>query len=244
MRKYGFFRAPSLYFNGVGLAVRNGIFGLVVASACFVCFLNCSPMNSQEAVLQNVQGTEPTPVELNLTNMVIDNLDTYYQIPPNAKGVIYFYHGTGGSAGSSANQVETEIFEKAALARGYGLVFLESTNRTSKQWTATTDPTVSPDIQHIERVRSYLRSVGLSAQIPEYGLGMSNGGGFVPYAGYYFKYRSVAIYCAAGYLTVFQKADYTIPTFFMVAEHDKPSDFKRFAAAAAKAMGGFAKGGK
>ena len=30
----------------------------------------------------------------------------------------------------------------------------------------------------------------------------------------------------------------------MVAEHDKPSDFKRFATGAAKAMGAFAKGGK
>ncbi|MBI4061968.1 MAG: hypothetical protein HY403_11125 [Elusimicrobia bacterium] len=168
-----------------------------------------------------VEAKPAAPVSLQLSNVVIDGLDTYYQVPPSARGVIYFFHGTGGSAVNMSSNTEMRILAASALAQSHALVFLESTDRTAKQWTPTANPATNPDILHITAVRDYLRtSAGVSAQWPEYGVGMSNGGGYVPYAGYHFSYDAVAIYCAAGYDQVLQLADYAVPTFFMQAQND------------------------
>lgn len=164
---------------------------------------------------------------LNLSKVSIDGLDTYYQAPKLASGVLFFFHGHGGSAASFSSQVEAIYFANAALARGYYVVFLESSDRVKKAWDPSSSLSSNRDLVHIQNVRNYLRNtLGISNQLPEYALGMSNGGGFAPLASYYFKFRAVAVYCASGYSTLFQQSNYSIPVFFMAAENDSIVDRK------------------
>lgn len=161
------------------------------------------------------------PPTLTLSKAIIDNLETYYQAPKTPIGVVYFFHGSGGSAVSFSQQVEGIYFASSALARGYYVVFLESANRQNKSWDPSGALSANKDLLHIQNVRNFLRnSIPNFSKLPEYAVGMSNGGGFAPFASYYFQFHAVAVYCASGYTTLFEQADYKIPVFYVAAEND------------------------
>lgn len=52
--------------------------------------------------------------------------NVYYCFPSNLKGIIYLFHGTGGSASNWINTVEYRSFVNATIADRYGIIVTEA----------------------------------------------------------------------------------------------------------------------
>jgi dienelactone hydrolase len=136
--------------------------------------------------------------------------------PPDPKGVVYFFHGTGGSArkfSHNAGDLAQEV-----VKRGYAIVFLSSSGR---RWKPAADPQQSADIATVAQARALLRSRGqLGKGTNEYAVGLSSGGGFASYAAEIFNFDAVAIYSAKGYDGFLEKPSYDRPTIFFPGDAD------------------------
>ncbi|HEY7134220.1 MAG TPA: hypothetical protein VIB48_04065 [Acidimicrobiia bacterium] len=100
-------------------------------------------------------------------------------IPDHAVGIVFVFHGTGGSA-DFATKIETVDMLNHLTARGYGFVSTDSTDRTSKQWdTASLSLTDNPDLARLSRLHASLIASGrITRTTPIYAIGMSRGAGF------------------------------------------------------------------
>jgi hypothetical protein len=148
-------------------------------------------------------------------------------VPEHPKGMLYVFHGTGGSA-NFATRIETTDVINRFVARGYGFVSTSSTERTGDQRWNVFDPSLStnPDLARLARLQAHLvATTGLEANTPLVGVGMSNGARFVTNwgqawrnAGYPVKAiwashgRTAAPFDGAGQLTV--------PTVFSTSAND------------------------
>jgi hypothetical protein len=100
-------------------------------------------------------------------------------VPAHPVGIVYVFHGTGGSA-DFATKLETVDMLNHLVAAGYGFVSTDSTNRTSKQWdTGSLSLTANPDLARLSRLHAHLVSTGaITTTTPIYAIGMSRGAGF------------------------------------------------------------------
>jgi poly(3-hydroxybutyrate) depolymerase len=100
-------------------------------------------------------------------------------VPTHPVGLVYVFHGTGGSA-DFATKLETVDMLNHLVAAGYGFVSTDSTNRTSKQWdTGSLSLTANPDLARLSRLHAHLVSTGaITTTTPIYAIGMSRGAGF------------------------------------------------------------------
>jgi predicted alpha/beta-hydrolase family hydrolase len=134
--------------------------------------------------------------------------------------VLYFFHGGGGSSKSFSESTAGNAVAVDAIQRGYGVVFLESDNRWTGKWKPTADPMTCPDRVNIGVARTRFEIRGSLGSRKELALGMSNGGGFAPYASHSFNWEAVAVYCATGYPELLSDPDYDTPTIFFPGEID------------------------
>jgi len=152
----------------------------------------------------------------------INGLEVYYYVPQNAKGMIFFYHGTGGNAQSFFVHVETLYFAKEAVARGYGVVSTESKDRKGGMYVVTKNPSKNVDIKQWTDTENFLKKEGLlKSEMKRFGVGMSRGASFVSYAGAVLNYDAVAMYNAPGLPGLFSKPEYQIPTLLHMSENDQ-----------------------
>ncbi len=99
--------------------------------------------------------------------------------PANARGVVFAFHGTGGSA-DFATKIETVDMLNHLVADGYGFVSTESTDRNTKQWdTSSLSLTANPDLARLADLYARLVANGdITTTTPIYAIGMSRGAGF------------------------------------------------------------------
>ena len=101
-------------------------------------------------------------------------------IPPAPIGLLYTFHGSGGSV-ATATQIEyTEIYNLLYDA-GIGVVITESTQREpTAEWdTFPADALRNEDWPRLASLRDYLiDTTGVTSGTPIFGLGFSNGGNF------------------------------------------------------------------
>jgi hypothetical protein len=148
-------------------------------------------------------------------------------IPDAPTGIVYVFHGSGGSAGF-AEKVETVDVLNALIERGYGFVATESTERTGNRRWNVSNPSLStnPDLARLTRLHQYLvDSTPVTAATPILGLGMSNGARFVSLFGQTWEDASYPVGAIAMYMgriaaPVEATGGLTIPTFFVTAEND------------------------
>jgi len=151
---------------------------------------------------------------------IVDGKEIYYYLP-NKEKVIYYYHGTQGSAEGLIGGIDWLHFMKTAVERGYGIVVIESEDRESGKYNVTQDPKTNVDIVYIKKIDDLLKKNGLITDATKhYGLGMSRGASFVTYVGAVFNYKAVAPYNAPGLAGLFAKEEYKTPTFFNMSEND------------------------
>jgi hypothetical protein len=178
------------------------------------------------AALALLPGCAITPIP-ERQHSTFEGFPVISYVPEHPRGMVYVFHGTGGSA-NFAERVETTDVLNRLIARGYGFVSTSSTERTGDQRWDAADPslTTNPDLARLARLQANLvATTGLEANTPLVGIGMSNGARFVTLwgqswrnAGYPVKAiwashgRTANPYDGAGQLTV--------PTFFTTAEND------------------------
>jgi hypothetical protein len=148
-------------------------------------------------------------------------------VPDNPRGMIYVFHGSGGSA-DFAEKVETVDVLNGFVAEGYGFVSTSSTERTGdKRWDPT-NPSLStnPDLARLVRLQANLvATTALEPTTPLFGIGMSNGARFVTLWGQTWQdagYPVRAIWASNGKIAdpVAAAGGLTVATVFSTAIND------------------------
>ncbi len=135
---------------------------------------------------------------------------------------MWFFHGSGGSAEGAVTNVETVRIINALAAAGFGFIATESSDRTARQWSPQpADPTRNEDLLHLRAVEAHLVDADrLDANTPQFGLGHSNGGGFVSFAGALHGYGAIVVSGATGFDQVFDDDAFTAPVLLLHSEND------------------------
>ncbi len=156
-----------------------------------------------------------------LTEEAINGVDVLYYIPQNRVGIIFRLHGTGGSAQSTLSSVESRQFSNDAVAAGFGIIALDSVDRTSGEWSLGPPPN-NPDIANVQAVITNFVNRGIiTSSDPLFAQGTSRGGIFSSLVVYYLNFRADAIYIAYGANLIMPQT--TVPTIFCMAANDDQS---------------------
>lgn len=149
-----------------------------------------------------------------------------YFIPPNPVGLVHITHGTGGS-GAIIEGVEAGYLARVLAQAGYGVW---STNAEevdvgdrdgNNQIRWNVSPTAdNVDVANLTDIVAQFVDRGLMpAGLPNFIVGMSNGGAFSLVAGHTLTLNAAVVYCAVGSERV---ADVTeTPTAWFLCEQDE-----------------------
>jgi len=151
------------------------------------------------------RGSGPQPLPIPADSPVKPKYDQalgteyLYQIPKNADGVVFFFHGLGGSAMDWVGRVEPRILLEEALDSGFGVVAMDSTNRRRRMWTRPSSLVGNPDLDLFRAVSAELEGKGLlKEKTPTFAVGISNGGAWVSVLASFETFDGVAILSARG----------------------------------------------
>jgi hypothetical protein len=149
----------------------------------------------------------------------LNNIQMGYHFPPNAQGVIFHFHGQGGSANLLFNNLERRIFANEAVAEGYAVVALDSADRINRDWSTSNDIATSPDIQNVQTaVNLFVQRGWMNAQTPKFAHGFSKGAGFSPRVARALNFRATSMTALAGTPDIINIT--TIPTIWCVPQND------------------------
>jgi hypothetical protein len=158
------------------------------------------------------------------TPSTFEGFDVVSYVPAHPKGLVYLFHGTGGSA-DFATKVDTVDVLNRFVADGYGYVATSSTERTGDKRWLQSDPslTTNPDLARLTRLHQHLvDTTGVTSTTPLVGIGMSNGARFVTLWGQTWTnagYPVKAIWASAGRIAS-PVATLTVPTIFSTSVND------------------------
>lgn len=174
----------------------------------------------------SITATYKTVSPITFTNVVINGSQVYYYVPANYRGIVIPFHGAGGSAvgWTTTRGIDNLEFLRYAAANGYAVVITESKDRVNKKWDSS--GTSSVDIANIDIIMSSLQKSGIIATgKPFYGVGMSQGSGFLSLISYVKNYKAAALYCLGGIDQIYDNT--TVPTIWNMAKMDITEDPKR-----------------
>ena len=148
-------------------------------------------------------------------------------IPPNAQGLLFIFHGTGGSA-DIIDKPAARYLALAAVQRGYAVIVPEAQEVTDGdqngdgqiRWNVVPILEENPDLQDIV---AYSAMMTEQCHVPENGprlaLGMSNGGAFaITVGGALPQFQAVISFCATGMSLVHEKT--ITPTAWFMCAND------------------------
>lgn len=151
----------------------------------------------------------------------VDGRQVFFHAPPDPVGLIFFFHGAGGGAAGwvAPRNLEQRRMLRDAVARGYAVAISESGDRQARQWSPD-PPEANDDVRHIRRLHDLLVAEGaVGADAPVFGVGMSNGGGFVSRVADALGWRAAAVYAAACRPALAETT--TVPLAWRLAENDR-----------------------
>lgn len=145
--------------------------------------------------------------------------------PPAHRGVIFLFHGTGGSASGGYTLPNSSSFIKEAVSRGLAVITIDSLDRVQTQWDLNPTPATNIDMQRVAAVRNQFLDEGrMSAADPVYFVGVSNGGAFASlWTDAVQTELDFPVAAAALYITSLDSSvvdTTTVPTLFALAEND------------------------
>jgi hypothetical protein len=139
--------------------------------------------------------------------------NVYYYFPPNPIGIVYLFHGTGGSAENFIYGVENRSFTNAAIARGYAVVSMDAEEVTLNQdidgdggrrfMTQPIDTINNVDYRNIKKITvEFINRGWITASTPRFSIGMSAGSNFSAAVSYIWNFTGVG-YCSRAQNTGF-----------------------------------------
>jgi len=140
--------------------------------------------------------------------------NVYYYFPPNPIGIVYLFHGTGGSAKNFIYGVENRSFTNAAIARGYAVVSMDAEEVTLNQdidgdggrrfMTYPIDTINNVDYRNIKKITvEFINRGWITASTPRFSIGMSAGAVFSAATSAIWNFTGVG-YCAKAQNTGFE----------------------------------------
>ncbi len=189
---------------------------LVMPSADVSVTANFRSVPTYNIVLDTIQGQViPKPV--------------YYYFPTSYYGVIYFFHGTGGSAKGWINNVENRQMVNQAIGDSFAVIITEADEATTGvdansdgklRWLAyPLDSVGNVDYANIKAITDTFINRGLMTHSTKrYSIGMSNGGGFSSTCSALLGFDAGVSYCASGASALFSVS--TVPFLFCMANYD------------------------
>ncbi len=149
----------------------------------------------------------------------INNSRMGYHFPANPVGVIFNFHGAGGSASGLFDDSEWRIFADEAVAENYAVVALSSVDRTNRQWNPHPQLADNPDMQNVHAALNLFIARGwIAASTKVFANGISNGGAFAPRVGRALGFRGTSIFIAAGPVAVMSQTN--VPTVWNLMQND------------------------
>ncbi len=132
----------------------------------------------------------------------------YSCFPTQMRGVIYLFHGTGGSASNWLNALENRSFVNALIADSFGIIITEAEEITLNtdlngdgklRWQILPFDSVSGiDYQNIKIITdTFIRRGSIDYAIPKFSVGMSNGGSYSAFISLLYNYKAGISYCAS-----------------------------------------------
>ena len=153
---------------------------------------------------------------------LVDGRDVYFHAPPDPVGLVFYFHGAGGSSRGWVTPTNAENWQalRDAVARGYAVAVTESGDRQAAQWSPLDPPEANPDMQHVKALRAQLVAEGaIPAGLPAFGIGMSNGGGFVSRVADALGWQGAVVYDAGCRARL--AATTTVPIAWHLSENDR-----------------------
>jgi len=155
--------------------------------------------------------------------------NVYSYFPPNFKGVIFCFHGTGGAASNWVNSFEYRQFLNDAIADTFAFIITEAEEITKQtdfnldgklRWAAYPIDTINNvDYVNIKLLRDTFSLRGITNQATRYyAVGMSNGGNFAPAVATAFSWRAAVSYCAQSAQGLVSQT--TVPIQWCMAKYD------------------------
>jgi len=122
-----------------------------------------------------------------------------YFIPPDPIGLVFDFHGTGGTGAGLFTGSEFLALHRDLVAAGFGVASFDCLNRETGQWNTAVTGATNPDIVRLNGVIAAMRSQGLiSASLPLLAFGHSNGGFFSHFSSMVINWAAVSISAVQG----------------------------------------------
>ena len=149
-----------------------------------------------------------------------------YAVPENPVGVLFLFHGTGGSA-DVAYSTPFQNIAATAYQKGLAIVATEAHERTTNsagddgkmRWDATPNPNTNLDLQNIQKLS---QDISTFTSVPSdgvrLGVGVSNGGAFAITVGGVLSFTAVTSLCGVGQEMVFSQTQ--TPTQWLMCDND------------------------
>jgi len=159
--------------------------------------------------------------------------NVYYYFPANQKGVVFLLHGTGGSAFNLVTNLDWMQMIRDLVASNYAIVVTEAEEVSLNtdldgdgkiRWHYTPlDSATNVDYGNIKAIRDTFYTRGYTnSSIPDFSVGMSNGGAFSSSLSYLYKFKTGVSYCAQGIQLIFNSS--TVPFQFCMAKYDNSTE--------------------
>jgi dienelactone hydrolase len=177
--------------------------GPALLAAAALALIAPAAARAAEAPCQvDAASTLPAPP---VTEEAIEGRPTLRHLPKGAKGIVYFFHGSGGSE-AFARRTHSQRLLAELIRAGYGYLSAPSLDRTEvKRWNLTSlDPAANPDVAYMLAVHKALIARGeITAATPVFTTGMSNGGGFANLFAVAAKAQGLPVKAVADYMGPF-----------------------------------------
>lgn len=150
-------------------------------------------------------------------------VNAYWYFPTALpRGVIFRFHGRGGSGEAQFTKVEELKFARDAVAEGFAVVSLDSNDRVDKSWDGTTDPanpSANADVRNSLTLINRFTTEGLmNAATPVFGSGHSAGAGAALRFAFLLNWKASHQSCVPGPLQIAQAT--TVPGIWTMAQND------------------------
>ena len=155
----------------------------------------------------------------NPTFEMLNGIQMGHHFPASHVGVIFHFHGQGGSANLLFSNLERRIFANEAVADGYAIVSLDSADRINRDWSTSNEIATSPDIQNVQAAIDLFISRGwMTASTSKFAHGFSKGAGFSPRVARALNFRATSMNLLAGTPDIINIT--TIPIIWSIAIND------------------------
>lgn len=185
--------------------------------------------NEDVSITAEIAIIEPYIISNEMILAVNNNKQVYSCFPPSIKGIIYFFHGTGGNASNWIESTENRSIVNAAIADSFGIIITEAEEITLNtdlngdgklRWlTFPLDTLNGIDYLNLRAITDTFVNRGvILPEVPKFSIGMSNGGSFSAATSYIFEFDAGISYCASSAQAIFDVR--STPFGFRMALYD------------------------